>query len=293
MRLPNVSFPLCSSFKPTILEGQLCYKLQVNRTSGKGKGKELMLLLDYHEDLSMHYSSVQQQDLNSEEISTFNLNAIKSLQDREAQIQIDTLSSEKGYGEGTYKMSVVKRMTVTNAFLRMPMKDRKCQLELYEECRTKALLKECNCVPLEMINVEVNLSFFSFSVHSNQAGDICTSEGRNCIEKNAKQSFGCSTNCEGIYTDVQKSLEDSAVATNQNEDSKHEGNASSDNLQQVWGHVQKMLAGTRAEGDEENRNLISRLVNEYSVYKEVKLRNLRFNPYRTETMFGELIFMYL
>ena len=52
--LPNISFPFCSSFSPTILEGQLCFKVQVNQTSGKGKQNELMLLLDYQEDLKIY-----------------------------------------------------------------------------------------------------------------------------------------------------------------------------------------------------------------------------------------------
>ena len=55
LTLPGLTFPLCSSFLPTILEGQLCYKLTVNDTSsGQGKRNELMLLLDYNDDLSLH-----------------------------------------------------------------------------------------------------------------------------------------------------------------------------------------------------------------------------------------------
>ena len=153
--LPNISFPLCSSFHPTILEGQLCYKLKVNKTSGKGKRNELMLLLDYHEDLSMHYSFGDVDNIDSQTTTTFNLDAIESLQMKEARIQINTLSSDKEFGEGTYKMSVVKKMTAKSAFLEMPMKDRKCQVEPFEECRTRALLEECNCVPLEFRDIQV------------------------------------------------------------------------------------------------------------------------------------------
>ena len=54
--LPGITYPLCSSFFPTVLEGQLCYELKLNDTSGQGKGYELMLLLDYNEDLSLHTS---------------------------------------------------------------------------------------------------------------------------------------------------------------------------------------------------------------------------------------------
>ena len=153
--LPNISFPLCSSFQATILEGQLCYKLKVNKTSGKGKRNELTLLLDYHEDLSIHHYFDNVDDIHSKTITTFNLDTIESLQMKEARIQIDTLSSDKEFGEGTYKMSVVKKMTTKSDFLEMPMKDKKCQVELFEECRTWALLGECNCVPLEFRDIQV------------------------------------------------------------------------------------------------------------------------------------------
>ena len=53
LAIPGISFPLCSSFLPTILEGQLCYKLTLNTTSGQGKRNELMLLLDYNEERSL------------------------------------------------------------------------------------------------------------------------------------------------------------------------------------------------------------------------------------------------
>ena len=155
--MPNISFPLCSSFQPTILEGQLCFELMVNKSSGKGKRSELMLLLDYQEDLSMHHSFDAEDDIDSKATTTFNLDAIESVRKKEARIQINTLSSDKGYGEGTYKMSVVKKMTAKTNFLEMPMRDRKCQVEPFEECRTKALLEECKCVPLEILDIQVKL----------------------------------------------------------------------------------------------------------------------------------------
>ena len=44
-------------------------------------------------------------------------------------------------------MTVVKRMTATDDFIRMPLKDRNCEVELYENCRAKKLLEKCNCIP--------------------------------------------------------------------------------------------------------------------------------------------------
>ena len=45
------------------------------------------------------------------------MDTIESLQMKEARIQIDTLSSDKDFGEGTYKMSDVKKMTHIYAYI--------------------------------------------------------------------------------------------------------------------------------------------------------------------------------
>ena len=51
--LPGITYPICSSFVPTILAGQRCFKLMLNDTAGgQGKRNELMLLLDYNEERS-------------------------------------------------------------------------------------------------------------------------------------------------------------------------------------------------------------------------------------------------
>ena len=62
--LPGISFPLCSSFLSTILEGQLCYELKLNKTSDVGKSKELLLLLDYNDERSIPTTSNQKTNKN-------------------------------------------------------------------------------------------------------------------------------------------------------------------------------------------------------------------------------------
>ena len=37
----------------------------------------------------------------------------------------------------------------------MDFKDRQCDIELYENCRTRELVKHCNCVPWEVAGFEV------------------------------------------------------------------------------------------------------------------------------------------
>ena len=153
--LPGITFPLCSAFLPTILEGQLCYKLTLNKTSGQGKKNELLLLLDYNEDRSLQTSSKKN---NAKSFSKETLNfdtAMESIQGVSAKIQIDTISPFIGFGGGIYTMTDVKRMTATDDFLMMPLKDRNCEVELYEDCRTRHLLEACDCFPWEIPGYQV------------------------------------------------------------------------------------------------------------------------------------------
>ena len=155
LALPGITFPLCSSFLPTILEGQLCFKLTLNKTSGQGKRNEVMLLLDYNEDWCLQKFSTKDK---VEESSGTTLNfgtAVESIQGLHAKVHISTLSPYIGFGGGIYKMSVVKKMTSTDDFLKMPLEDRQCEVELQEDCRTGKLLEECKCVPWELPGYQV------------------------------------------------------------------------------------------------------------------------------------------
>ena len=114
-----------------------------------------MLLLDYNEDLSLHtYQKENRSDKFSKDKLNFN-RAIESIQGKSAKIQINTLSPYIGFGGGTYMMTDVKRMTAKDDFLKMALKDRNCEIELYEDCRTRKLFEECNCVPREVPGFQV------------------------------------------------------------------------------------------------------------------------------------------
>ena len=122
----------------------------MNDTSGQDKENGLLLLLDYNEDLSLQTSSHKERSI---KFSKDKLNlgtAIQSLQGESAKIQINTLSPYIGFGGGIYMMTDVKRMTAKKDFLEMSLKDRRCEVELYENCRTRKMLEECGCVPWEL-----------------------------------------------------------------------------------------------------------------------------------------------
>ena len=116
-----------------------------------------MLLLDYHEDRSL-VASFTKKDAARSSNKTLNLGtAVGSIQASSAKVQINTLSEYLGFGGGNYKLSDVKRMSAKKGFLSMPSKDRNCEVELNEDCRTRKLLKECNCIPWELADMQVSM----------------------------------------------------------------------------------------------------------------------------------------
>ena len=156
LALPGITFPLCSAFLPTILEGQLCYEMKLNKPSGQGKENQLMLVLDYNQDRSLQ--TPKNESVADVRVSKGTLNfatAVQSLQDVSAKVHIGTLTPYTQFGGGFYTMTDVKRMTAKNAFLEMPFAQRICEVELYEDCRTRKLLEKCNCVPSEIPGYQV------------------------------------------------------------------------------------------------------------------------------------------
>ena len=105
-----------------------------------------MLPLDYNEDRSIYAPNEIKTQRSSQNIlaktkhETLNMDGAENIQKKEAKVHIDTLSSFRGYGSGTYKISDVKKMTTTDDFLNMALKDRKCEVAPYEICRNQKLL---------------------------------------------------------------------------------------------------------------------------------------------------------
>ena len=179
-KIRGISYPVCSSFHQTMLEGQLCFDLKLNKMSGQGKYNELMLILDYNEDRSIQPKHQTEEYLMNS--TKLRLDTLKSLEDSEAKVQINTLSTFTGFGGGSYKMTDVKRMTTTSDFLHMPMDKRHCKVEQYEHCKTRNLLRECTSLV---------------------GGNNCSFTFQDCIQKNAEKTFNCSVSCKGIYADVE------------------------------------------------------------------------------------------
>ena len=155
LALPGITFPLCSAFNPTILEGQLCYEIKLNATSGQGRENQLMFLLDYNKDRSLQISSDERKVADVSKGTMNFASAVQNLHGQSAKIRIGTLSPYTSFGGGIYTLSAVKRMSSKEDFLDMPLAQRHCEVELNEDCRTRKLLEECKCRPWELPHHQV------------------------------------------------------------------------------------------------------------------------------------------
>ena len=133
-----------------------------------------MLLLDYNEERSLQISSKsdEAQELQFS-LEIMNLDtAVEGLQGASAKVQINTLSPFVHFGGGIFSMTDVKKMTTKEDFFKLPLKERGCEADLYEDCRTASLVKECNCVPWELPGFQVgdtlkDLKIFFFRIWRN------------------------------------------------------------------------------------------------------------------------------
>ena len=126
----NLTF--CNKFEPTILEGQLCYSLDVAKFKRKptnaGKKSGLFLLIDPIP------------------------NVVAPRNDQELFIvYVHTLAQHTSFGPGVYSMHILKKMTGTKSFLKLQDNQKNCQVNDQEMCQTKNFLdgvkERCNCVP--------------------------------------------------------------------------------------------------------------------------------------------------
>ena len=120
---------VCDKFERIILDGQLCYSLDIGKLKEKslpefGKANGLFLLLDPNP-------------------STFN--------SEEPKISIHTLARFTTFGAGSFGMSALKKMTGTKSFEKLSDQDKKCSVHSREECDTRKylekVLSKCNCTP--------------------------------------------------------------------------------------------------------------------------------------------------
>ena len=138
---------MCDKFQPTILNGQLCYSLDIaklteNETKS-GKTHGLFLLLD---------PNPYQLDYSYEDGDT------EISKQQSSNLFIHTLAQFTAFQPGSFAMSSLKRMTATTSFNRLPDNQKKCTVHNREECQTTKFLNqvesECGCFPWALVTAK-------------------------------------------------------------------------------------------------------------------------------------------
>ena len=131
---------VCDKFKPTILEGQLCYSLNIAELreypTKSDKSNGLLLLLDPKPyELIEKAGNSRGSEIGRQKFKVF----------------VNTLAQYTSFGPGSYAMNTLKKMTGTVSFKQLPDHQKRCMIHDREECQTQKYLeqvqKECKCMP--------------------------------------------------------------------------------------------------------------------------------------------------
>ena len=149
----DLPFTACSHFKAIVLEGQLCYSLNLNLIAGDRTkaGVEYGLLMLLDPGTNGHIEDKDDKTAEQEsKITSLNLKPINEL-DSSLKIYLNTLASFSGYRAGSFALSGLKKMTGTDSFIALPDESKGCQIETFEECQSQRYVQElqrqCGCLP--------------------------------------------------------------------------------------------------------------------------------------------------
>ena len=154
-------FTFCSQFRPTLLEGQLCYLLNVsslNQPKSKvGFNNGLMLVLDESSGYANHLGEAKRDMRTVNDIVSLELKPPNSAQ-HSTRIYLNNLASFVGYSKGSYMMSALKKMKGTKEFLDLADNKKGCSIETFEDCQKrnyfKKVVPKCGCIPWALSNQE-------------------------------------------------------------------------------------------------------------------------------------------
>ena len=155
-KMDGFAFPFCTGFDPILLEGDVCYTVNIKALikepikTEMGKENGLMLLLD-----SGSLGLANQDKPVMEDFNRLNM-AQRQGEVGSLRIYINTLAPFSNNRAGSYKMSTLKEMNGTNNFLGSPLRTKQCwsygrKERTLEQCQsqayTESVQKECGCLP--------------------------------------------------------------------------------------------------------------------------------------------------
>ena len=144
----DLPFTVCDQFRPTLLEGQLCYSINLsmieNRKAKSGLKYGLVLILDPSE------KETENTEESKEDITSLNFETVSN-EKSSARIYLNTLASFTDYKSGSYGVFSLKKMTGMDNFLELPAEVNQCKIETFEECQAPKYIEEvqrkCGCLP--------------------------------------------------------------------------------------------------------------------------------------------------
>ena len=125
----DLPFTVCDQFKPTVLEGQLCYSLDLSsikaEKSKSGERAGLLILIDQGVADQGKENTI---DLNEmkEQIKEIDIKG-PSQHENYARIYLNTLTSFTDNRAGTYALSSLKKITGSRNFLELTDDQKKCR----------------------------------------------------------------------------------------------------------------------------------------------------------------------
>ena len=165
--IPGLDIPICNKFKPTILDGQLCYAIDMKdvlkeKAAKPGRGFGLVLAIEQkvtaNEEGSNSFTTLLQQG---------HLDTKIDIREFSSTIHLHNLVKYTDSRAGLYKMSGLKKMTGTDGFLALSDKKKGCQIEDQRECEQRKYQEEvekrCGCLPWTLVPAvasEVTINFF-------------------------------------------------------------------------------------------------------------------------------------
>ena len=149
VKTEDFSFPVCSSFTPTLHRGKVCYALtDKGLQSQKGMKGGLMLMIDNNYERSVGSPMLYKEE---ETDKSHIINFDQSSRGDSAEIYLHTLTPHSVCRPGRHIMTSVKKMTGTKGFLDFPDDIKECQNWNFEECQSRSVLQNaveiCGCLP--------------------------------------------------------------------------------------------------------------------------------------------------
>ena len=199
----GLGFHACDQFKSSVLNGELCFSLKLDRDrhgeSANGKSYGLLLVLDPGKDVGEDQAQVLENTKDNEKLY--------------ARVSFDTLSHFSEMRNGSYAITALKQVTASESFMKLSDEERGCQKETKDECEARNFLIEiqekCDCIPWDLTHEETDIQEETGIDLMEIEKPFCrTKDHHSCISEISNKSFGCMASCTGLYADVSHKFED-------------------------------------------------------------------------------------